>query len=321
MEHVLESRKRSSLDKQKVPKVFCTRQLPQDAFDLIKDLVDLEVWEGEDAPPRAVLLEKVKDCDGLISLLTDKIDAELFDAAPRLKVVCQYAVGFNNVDLEAATKRGIYITNTPGVLTDTVVETTFALLFAAARRIAEGDRYIRSHKWNVGWHPLMLLGDDLCGSTLGIIGLGRIGKKVAVVAQAFGASVVYNDEYRSQDFEEQQGVRFVELEELYRVSDFISVHVNLTEKTKHLINEQALRQMKPNCVIVNTARGPVIDQKALTDALMNQVIRAAGLDVFEQEPIDKDDPLLQLENVVCIPHLGTPFVLSSVHILCSSALR
>jgi glyoxylate reductase len=298
------SRQRTSLSGKK-PKVFCSRKMPEIVFEMIKDLVDLEVWEQEDAPPRDVLIQKVKDCDGFISLLTDKIDAEFLDACPKLKLITQLAVGYNNIDLDAATQRGIYVTNTPDVLTDTVVETTFALLFAVSRRIVEADKYVREGNWKVAWHPLMMLGSDLCGGVLGIIGLGRIGKKVATVAQAFGARVIYYDMYRSQDFEKEFNVQYVELDQLYRESDFISVHVNLTPETKHIINATSLALMKPNCIIVNTARGPVINQTDLAEALKNRRIAGAGLDVFETEPIEMDDPLLQLDNCVVLPHLGS----------------
>jgi len=279
--------------------------MPNIAFDMIKDLVDLELWEGEDAPPRDVLLEKLKSCDGFISLLTDKIDAELMDACPRLKIITQLAVGYNNIDLAAASARGIYVTNTPDVLTDTVVETTFALLFGVSRRIVEADSYVRDGKWKVAWHPLMMLGTDLCGGTLGIVGMGRIGKKVALVAQAFGARVIYNDAFRSKDFETEHDVEHVTLEELYRRSDFISLHVNLTPETHHMIDAKSIAMMKPNCIIVNTARGPVVNQKDLAEALKTKRIAGAGLDVFEKEPIEMSDELLGLDNCVLLPHLGS----------------
>eukprot|EP01102_Stenamoeba_stenopodia_P009353 TRINITY_DN2755_c0_g1_i1.p1 TRINITY_DN2755_c0_g1~~TRINITY_DN2755_c0_g1_i1.p1 ORF type:complete len:748 (+),score=221.89 TRINITY_DN2755_c0_g1_i1:136-2379(+) len=298
-------KKHNAWKNRKLPKVFCTRRMPQIALDSLRTVVDLEVWEDEEAPPRDVLLKKVKDVDGLVSLLTDKIDQELLDHAPKLKIVTQMAVGFNNIDVKACTKRGVYVTNTPGVLTDTVVESTFALLFAASRRIVEADNYLRRGDWKVSWHPLMLLGHDLHEKTLGIIGFGRIGKKVAIIAQTFGAKVVYYDVYRDEQFEKEHNVRSVSIEQLLRESDFVSIHTDLNPSTHKLINEERLKIMKPNAILINTARGPIVDQAALYKALKEKRIFAAALDVFEKEPIDMNDPLLKLDNVVLLPHLGS----------------
>lgn len=307
----------------KLPKVFCTRRIPQKALDALKRVVDLDLWEDEEAPPRDVLLKKVKDCDGLISLLTDKIDQELLDHAPKLKIITQMAVGFNNIDVPACTKRGVFVTNTPGVLTDTVVETTFALLFAASRRVVEADNYTRRGDWKVSWHPLMLLGHDLHEHTIGIIGFGRIGKKVALIAQAFGANVIYYDVYRDEKFEKEHNVRSVSIEELLRQSDYVSIHTDLNKTTHHLINEERLKLMKPNAILINTARGPIVDQKALYDALKARRIFAAALDVFEKEPIDLKDPILTLDNVVVLPHLGSASLKTreAMAMICANAQR
>lgn len=286
-------------------KVFCSRNMPDVALELTREVADVDLWDGEDAPPHDVLLERLRDCDGFISLLTDRIDADLMDRCPRLKVITQLAVGFNNIDIAAATARGIYVTNTPDVLNETVVETTFALLFAMARRIVEADKYVRDGQWKISWHPLMMLGSDLFGAKLAIVGLGRIGKRVALIAQAFGAEVIYFDEYRSLDFEKEHNVRWLPLDELYKEADFISLHVNLTDSTRHMINARSLALMKPTVIIVNTARGPVINQKDLTQALKEKKIGGAALDVFEQEPIDPSDELLSLTNVVVAPHVGS----------------
>jgi glyoxylate reductase len=286
-------------------KVFCSRNMPEVALELTREVADLDVWEGEDAPPHHVLLERLRDCDGLISLLTDRVDADLMDRCPRLKLITQLAVGFNNIDIPAATSRGIYVTNTPDVLNETVVETTFALLFAISRRIVEADKYVRDGQWRISWHPLMMLGTDLYGAKLAIVGLGRIGKRVALIAQAFGAEVIYFDEYRSLDFEKEHNVQWLPLEQLFRVADFISLHVNLTDSTRHMIDARSLALMKPTAIIINTARGPVINQKDLAAALQERRIGGAALDVFEQEPIDPSDDLLSLSNVVVAPHLGS----------------
>ena len=299
-------RRRLQLDGGRKPFVFCTRQIPQDAFKLLDGIVDLEVWQGYDPPPREVLLNKVKDCDGLISLLTDKIDEELLSAAPKLQVITQLAVGYDNIDIPACTRQGVRVSNTPGVLSDTVVETTLALIFACSRRVLEADSYVRKGQWKTAWHPLMLLGSDLHGSTLGVAGLGRIGAKVARVAKELGAHVIYHDVHPNTELEAAGIVERVRtLGELCERSDFISIHYNLTPETFHIFNSAMFARCKSNCILVNTARGPVVDQQALTKALQDKMIAAAGLDVFEQEPVSGDDPLLQCDNVVLFPHLGS----------------
>jgi glyoxylate reductase len=238
--------------------------------------------------------------------LTDRVDDELLDRAGRqLKVVSNYAVGFDNVDVPACTARDIPVGNTPGVLTDTTADLAWALLMAAARRIAEGDRYVRADRWKT-WGPLLLLGTDVHGATIGIVGFGRIGQAVARRASGFGMRILYHDLARaSGDVERELGARYVDLDELLRESDFVSLHVNLTDVTRKLINRQRLATMKHHAVVVNTSRGPVIDQTALYEALRDGVIGAAALDVTDPEPMRADDPLLTLDNCLVVPHIAS----------------
>ncbi len=287
------------------PKVFVTREIPERGLSKIREHFDVDLWTDEAPPPKSVILERVRDVDALVSLLTDPIDAEVFDAAPRLRIVSQYAVGYDNIDVEEATRRGIYVTNTPGVLTETVADFTFALMLAVARRVVEADRYVREGRWKVAWHPLMMLGTDVYGRTLGIVGMGRIGSAVARRAKGFGMRILYYDSRRREDLERELGAEFVNLNRLLEESDYVSLHVPLTPETYHLIGEEQLRRMKPTAFLINTARGKVVDQRALYRALKEGWIAGAGLDVFEQEPIPADDPLLKLDNVVLAPHAAS----------------
>lgn len=282
------------------PKVFVSRAIPEKGLSLVCDFCDADVWPDETPPSRVELLARVRDVDGLLSLLTDKVDAELMDAAPRLKVVSNMAVGVDNVDVAAATARKIPVGNTPGVLTDATADQTFALLLSAARRVVEGEKYVRAGKWTT-WHPQLLLGADLAGATLGLIGFGRIGQAVAKRAQGFGLRVIYHDSSAQPVF----GALPVDLETLLHESDFISLHVPLTEQTRHMINAGTLRKMKPNAILVNTARGPVVDPQALYSALRSKQIFAAALDVTEPEPLPANSPLLELDNCLIVPHLGS----------------
>ncbi len=287
------------------PKVFITREIPERGLSKIKEFFDVDLWTDEAPPPKSVIIERVKDVDALVPLLTDPIDAEVFDAAPKLRIVSQYAVGYDNIDVKEATKRGIYVTNTPGVLTETVADFTFALMLAVARRIVEADKYVREGKWKVGWHPLMMIGSDVYERTLGIIGMGRIGSAVARRAKGFGMRILYYDAIRREDLEKELGVEYVDMDKLLEESDFVSLHVPLTPETYHLMGEEQFRKMKPTAFLINTSRGKVVDQKALYKALKEGWIAGAGLDVFEQEPIPPDDPLLQLNNVVLAPHAAS----------------
>jgi lactate dehydrogenase-like 2-hydroxyacid dehydrogenase len=253
-----------------------------------------------------VLLRRVVGRDGILTLLTDRVDDELLDAAgPSLKVVSNYAVGYDNIDVAACARRGIAVGNTPGVLTETTADLAWALLMAAARRVAEGSRYVRDGRWRT-WGPLLLLGPDVHGSTLGIVGFGRIGQAVARRAQGFGMTVLYHDVGPvPPEVAASLGATSVTLDELLARSDFVSLHVNLSDETRHLINAASLAAMKPTAVLVNTSRGPVVDQIALADALRDGVIWAAALDVTDPEPIPPDDPLVGLDNCLIVPHIAS----------------
>jgi glyoxylate reductase len=272
----------------------------------IRDATDARIWEDELPPPRAALLEAVADCDGDVTLLTDRVDDEFLDAAgPQLKVVSNYAVGFDNVDVPACTKRGVAVGNTPGVLTETTADLAWALLMAAARRLPEGDRYVRAGRWKT-WGPLLLLGPDVHGATIGIVGFGRIGQAVARRARGFGMTILYQDVQRAApEVEAEFGATFLPLEELLPRADFVSLHVNLTHDTHGLIDAEKLSWMKPTAVLVNTSRGPVVNGAALADALRTGQIFAAALDVTDPEPIPTDDPLLSLDNCLVVPHIAS----------------
>jgi glyoxylate reductase len=288
------------------PKIYVTRQLFPEAIEILKTVGQVEIFEGVDnAIPRDLLFEKVNDIEGLLPLLTEKIDAELMDAGENLKVVSNYAVGFNNIDIEAATERGIYVTNTPGILTDTTADAAFALLMAIARRIPEADRHIRAKGWVHAWGPKMFIGSDVYEKTLGILGMGRIGKAMAKRAKGFDMKIIYHDLYRREDLEEELGIEYMPKNEVISSADFLSLHVPLTSETHHMISTEELESMKKTAFLINTSRGPVIDEEALAKALQKNVIAGAGLDVFEKEPLSHNSPLLNLENIVLTPHLAS----------------
>jgi len=290
------------------PKVFVTRQIPAAGLSRIQDQCDAEVWPDQLPPPSAVLRDKVAGCDGLVALLTDRIDAALLDAAPRLKVVSNYAVGFNNIDVPAATARGVAVGNTPGVLTDATADLAFCLLIAAARRLVDGHLYAQAGQWKT-WEPLGHLGQDLAGRTLGVVGMGRIGFALARRCRfGWGMSVLYHDVYRSEKAETEMGARQVDLDTLLREADFISVHTDLNDQTRGLFNRARFRQMKPTAVFVNTARGPIVNEADLLEALRGGVIFAAGLDVTDPEPPPPDSPLLRQPNLVVAPHIASATV-------------
>ena len=288
------------------PKVYVTRMIAQKALDMIAQVAEMKVWSGELPPPRESLLEEVRDVDGLLTLLTDKIDASVMQAAPRLKVISNLAVGYDNIDVAEATKRGIVVGNTPGVLTETTADFAFALLMAAARRVAEADAFTKKGQWKT-WGPMLLLGQDIHHTTLGIIGLGRIGVELAQRARGFNMKVLYYDEIRRSEEEEKQlGVEYIpELSTLLSQSDFISLHVSLTPKTRHLLGAAQFALMKPTAILINNSRGPVVDQKALYEALKSRQIFAAAIDVTEVEPIPLEDPLLTLDNIIITPHIAS----------------
>lgn len=286
------------------PKVFVSRVIPKEGLDLVRAEFETELWEDELPPPREVLLEKIKDKVGLLSLLTDKIDPALMDANPQLRVVSNYAVGFDNIDIPAATARGLPVGNTPGVLTDTTADMAWTLLMSAARRVVEGADYVRAGKWKT-WGPLLLLGEDVHHATLGILGFGRIGQGMARRASGFDMRVLYYDVYRREDLEKSMGVTYADMDTLLRESDFITIHTDLNEQTRHMFNAAAFDMMKPTAILVNSARGPIIDPDALYKALKEGKIRAAGLDVTEPEPIPVTSPLVSLPNCLIVPHIAS----------------
>jgi glyoxylate reductase len=285
-----------------------TRRLPQEALDRVQARCDMMLYDGEGAMPRDQLLAAAAGKAGAITLLTDRVDDEFLDAAGnQLTIVANYAVGFDNIDVDACTRHGVLASNTPEVLTETTADTAFALMMAAARRIAEGDRFLRSRAAWI-WGPLMMLGQDVHHKTLGIVGFGRIGQALARRGRGFGMRVLYHDMYRPPaEVTAELGAEYRDLEDLLRESDFVSLHTNLTPQTRHLINAERLAIMKPSAVLVNTSRGPVIDEEALAQALKEGQIFAAGLDVFEREP-SVHPALLACENAVLIPHLGSATV-------------
>lgn len=284
------------------PRVFVSRKMRDAGLNLVLEFCDADVWDEEMPPTREALLEKVRGADGFLSMLTDRVDAELLDAAgPQLKVVSNHAVGFDNIVVADATARGIPVGNTPGILTDATADITFALLLAAARRIVEAEKYIREGRWKT-WHPSMLLGMDLAGKTLGLVGFGRIGRAVAKRAVGFDMRIVYYSPNAEPEFGAE---KINSLDELLHQSDFVSVHTPLNESTRHLVNADFLSKMKPNAVFVNTSRGGVVDQVALYEALKAKKIFAAGLDVTDPEPLPLYSPLLTLENCIIVPHIGS----------------
>lgn len=287
------------------PKIYVTRDIPERGLNIIKKYFDAEVWPEYSPPPKKVIIDKVKDVDALTPLLSDKIDAEVFNAAPKLKIVSQLAVGFDNIDLAEATRRGIYVTNTPEVLTDTTADFAWALLMAVARRVVEADKYVRSGQWKVAWHPAMLTGRDVYGATMGIVGAGRIGYAVAKRAKGFDMRILFYDVVPRPEIEKDLGAKKVDMDTLLKESDFVSIHVPLMKETHHLMNAERLKLMKKTAYLINNSRGPVVDEKALYEALKKGQIAGAALDVFEQEPTALDNPLLKLENVVVAPHISS----------------
>ncbi len=288
------------------PRVFVTRRIPDEGLDAIAAVCDMDLWQDDLPPPRDELLRRVAGCDGVLTLLTDKVDDGFLDAAgPGLRVVSNYAVGFDNIDVATCTRRGVAVGNTPGVLTETTADLAWALLMAAARRLPEGGRYVRDGRWKT-WGPLLLLGPDVHGATLGIVGFGRIGQAMARRAQGFGMRILYHDVNELPDEVTRPfGATYLPLEELLAQADFVSLHVNLSPITRHLINGESLGWMKPTAVLVNTSRGPVVDQVALAAALRDGVIWAAALDVTDPEPITMDDPLVGLDNCLIVPHIAS----------------
>lgn len=287
------------------PKVFVTRIIPEQGLEMVREVAEAEVWPAELPPPYEVLLEKVKGLDGLLCLLTDQIDPNLMDTAGKsLKVISQMAVGYDNINVKAATERGLPVGNTPGVLTDTTADFAWALLMAAARRVVEGDKFTRAGRWTT-WGPTLLMGPDVHGATLGIVGFGRIGQAVAKRASGFDMRVLYCGVHRRGDLEKTMGVQYATLDTLYAESDFVTLHTDLNETTRHMIDDAAFAKMKPSAILINTARGPIVDPAALYRALKDGQIAYAALDVTEPEPIPLDSPLLTLDNIILPPHIAS----------------
>lgn len=288
------------------PKVFVTRRIPTPGPEILEEYCEVDVFLGEYPPRKEEILKGVRGKDALLCLLTEKIDRDIMDAAPNLKVISSFSVGYDHIDVAEATRRGIYVTYTPGVLTEATADFAWTLLMAAARRIVEADRVVRTRNWKVAWGPTILLGDDVYGKTLGIVGLGRIGTAVAQRAKGFNMKTIYFDTFRAPlEKEKELGIDYVPFERLLEESDFVSVHVPLMKETHHLFGEAQFRRMKRTAFLINTSRGVVVDEKALAKALQEKLIAGAALDVFEKEPTDPENPLLSMENVVLAPHIAS----------------
>lgn len=291
------------------PRVFVTRIIRNKGLELVKECCDADIWPEELPPSREVILERARGVNGLLCLLTDPIDAEIMDAAgPGLKIISNHAVGYDNIDLAAATERGIPVGNTPGILTDATADMAFALMMAVGRRVVEAEKFLRAGKWKT-WSPSLLLGVDFVDATLGIIGFGRIGQAVAKRATGFDMRVLYYDPSASSPGPGLPAVS-TDIETLLRESDFISIHVPLTPETRHLVNAEFLARMKPNAALVNTSRGAVVDQAALYETLKERRIFAAALDVTDPEPLPMDSPLLELDNCIITPHVASASIQS-----------
>jgi glyoxylate reductase len=289
------------------PRVAVTRLIPEAGLDLLRESCEIDVWEGDLPPGKDDLDALLEGADGLLCLLTERIDGELLDRHPSIKVVSNFAVGYDNVDVDAATARNVAVCNTPGVLTQATAEFAFTLMVSAARRVVEAAHYVEEGKW-LTWGPRLLLGQDIAGATLGIIGFGRIGKEFARMASGFNMRILANDSYEDPNAASEFGVTYVSLDELLEQSDFVSLHVALTPETRHLISTRELNLMKPTAVLVNASRGPVVDTDALVVALRDGEIFAAGLDVTDPEPLPADHPLVLAPNCIVAPHIASATV-------------
>lgn len=289
------------------PRVFVTRIIPEKGLQMLESTCDVHLWESPEPVPRDVLLGEAAEAEGLLTLLSDPIDADVISAAPHLRAISQYAVGYDNIDVATATARGIPVGHTPGVLTDATADLAFALLMSAARRLTEGVDHVRAGKWTT-WGPKLLLGQDVWGATLGIVGLGRIGTAMARRGRGFDMRVLYTGPHRKPQIEAELGVEYAALDELLATSDYVSLHCPLTLQTAGLIGEAELRTMKPTAILVNTARGGVVETEALVRALREGWIAEAALDVTNPEPLPADHPLVDLPNCTVTPHIGSATV-------------
>ncbi|MBE2976484.1 2-hydroxyacid dehydrogenase [Priestia megaterium] len=287
------------------PFVFITRKIPNELIEPLKAVANVEMWDKEDeAVPHELLCEKAKHAHVLLTMLSDRIDSELLTQAPHLKLVANLAVGFDNIDVEAATERGIIVSNTPDVLSDTTADLTFGLLMSVARRLVEAAGYVKENQWK-SWSPFLLAGRDVHHKTLGIVGMGKIGEVLAKRATGFDMEILYHNRSRNLQAEKKLDAVYCELNELFERSDFVVCLTPLTDETKHLFNASAFEQMKTTAIFINASRGAVVDEQALLHAVQSGEIAGAGLDVFNQEPISASHPLLQLPNVVALPHIGS----------------
>ncbi len=285
--------------------MYITRKLPSKIVQRLENVCEVKMWAEEDVPvPREVLLREIRDVDGLLCMLTENIDEEIIRYGQNLHIIANMAVGYNNIDVIAATKRGVIVTNTPGVLTETTADLTFALLMATARRIVEASEYIQNGQWK-SWSPMQLVGQDVYGATIGFIGMGRIAEAVVKRAKGFDMNVLYYNRSQKPDLEQKYNMQFVELETLLKESDFVCILIPYSPDVHHLIGKRELALMKESAILINTARGGIVDEKALYEALQRKTILAAGLDVFEEEPVSLENPLLTLPNVVALPHIGS----------------
>jgi len=287
------------------PRVFVTRRFFPEALEVLTDAADTEVWPDDEPPTTEQLLGKVVEADGILTNIMDRIDADVFQAAHRLKVVSQLGVGVDNIDVAEATRRGVLVGNTPGVLAKATADIAFGLLMSAARRISEGDRWLRAGNWKMQYHPMVWLGAEVHGATLGIVGMGQIGVEMAKRARGFDMRVIYYSRTRKPELESELGMEYFEPSDLLSTADFVTLHIPLTLETRHFIGERELQLMKPTAILINAARGAVVDSQALYTALKEGWISGAALDVTDPEPILPDDPLLSLDNLVITPHIGS----------------
>ncbi|MFP3143957.1 MAG: glyoxylate reductase [Caldisphaera sp.] len=291
-----------------MPKLFITREIPFPATEKMKNIFTVSIWPKYIPPSKEEIINNAKGFDALVTTLEDKVTCDIIESlSPQLKIIAQYAVGFDNVDLECATKHGVYVTNTPDVLTDATADIAWGLILSVSRRIVEADKFVRSGKWFLlgsAWHPALMLGYDVYGKTLGIVGGGRIGYAVAKRAKGFYMKILYNSRNRHKEMEDL-GAEYVDLITLFKESDIVSLHVPLTNETTNLVDEKLLRLMKKTAFLINTSRGKVVDLNALYKALKEGWIAGAGLDVYPSEPLDPKNPIVNLDNVVLLPHIGS----------------
>lgn len=287
------------------PRIYITRKIPDQLLAPYKEKFDFYLWEKEDtAVPRDILKKEVKEADGLLCVLTEKIDEDLLEDAPKLKIVANMAVGYDNIDVPAAKEHGVTVTNTPDVLTETTADMGFALLMATARRMIEANQYIRKNQWK-NWSPYLLAGSDIHHKTIGIAGMGRIGQAIARRAKGFGMSVMYYNRSRKPEAEQELEAVYTDFDRLLTEADFVVSVLPLSEETKEMFNRAAFQKMKESAIFINISRGGVVNETDLAEAIRKKEIKGAGLDVFENEPIGADHPFMQLEEIVCMPHIGS----------------